>query len=105
MNYLSNLTRPAGDPRVIRSGPSSLSGADRLSRVLGWFSLGLGLAELLAPRRITMALGMQGNETLVRAYGAREIGSGILSLSVDKNTGLWSRVAGDGLDLATLLTG
>jgi hypothetical protein len=105
MNYFSSLTRPASDPTVIRSGPSSLSGADRLSRALGWFSLGLGLAELLAPRRITMALGMQGNEALVRAYGAREIGSGILSLSVDKNTGLWSRVAGDGLDLATLLTG
>jgi hypothetical protein len=41
---------------------------------------------------------------LVRAYGAREIGSGILSLSVDRQTGLWSRVAGDGLDVATLMS-
>ncbi|WP_204280332.1 hypothetical protein, partial [Raoultella ornithinolytica] len=47
---------------------------------------------------------MEGKEALVRVYGAREIGSGILSLSVDKNLGLWSRVAGDGLDIATVLT-
>jgi hypothetical protein len=104
MNYLSNITRTEGDPKVLQSGPSSLGAADRLSRALGWFSLVLGLTELLAPRRITGALGMEGNERLVRAYGAREIGSGILSLSVDKDVGLWSRVAGDGLDLATLLT-
>jgi len=45
---------------------------------------------------------MEGNETLVRAYGIREIGSGLLSLSVDKDKGLWSRVAGDALDVATL---
>jgi hypothetical protein len=105
MTYLSNITRPAGDPKVLQSGPSSLGSADRLGRALGWFSLGLGLTELLAPRQITGALGMEGNEGLVRAYGAREIGSGFLSLSVDKNVGLWSRVAGDGLDIATLLTG
>ncbi|GEN00713.1 hypothetical protein J3A76_007015 [Methylobacterium sp. PvP109] len=77
---------------------------DSLAKGLGWFSLGLGLTELLAPGRITRALGMEGKEALVRVYGAREIGSGILSLSVDKNVGLWSRVAGDGLDIATVLT-
>ena len=48
---------------------------------------------------------MEGKEALVRAYGAREIGAGILCLSVDKQAGLWSRVAGDGVDIATLLTG
>ena len=41
---------------------------------------------------------MEGHETLVRAFGAREIVSGIMSLSVDKNAGLWARVGGDGLD-------
>ena len=41
---------------------------------------------------------------MVRAYGAREIGAGVLSLSVDKKAGLWRRVAGDGLDIVTLLT-
>jgi hypothetical protein len=104
MTYLSNIVRSEGDPKVIRSGPSSLGSADRLARGLGWFSIGLGLAELIAPRQITRALGMEGKEAVVRAYGAREIGAGIISLSPDKQLGLWSRVAGDGLDIATLLT-
>ena len=104
MSYISNITRPAGDPKVLRSGRSSLGPSDQLSRALGWFSIGLGMTELLAPRRITEALGMEGNEGLVRAYGAREIGSGLLSLSIDKQTGLWSRVVGDALDIATVAT-
>lgn len=101
---LSNVTRSEGDPKVLHSGPSSRGIPDSLAKGLGWFSLGLGLTELLAPQRITRALGMEGKEALVRVYGAREIGSGILSLSVDKKLGLWSRVAGDGLDIATVLT-
>jgi hypothetical protein len=104
MTYISNIIRSEGDPKVLRSGPSSLTAPDRLGKALGWFSLGLGLVELLAPHRITQALGMQGQEALVRAYGAREISSGILSLSTEKNLGLWSRVGGDGMDIATLLT-
>ncbi|WP_353820802.1 hypothetical protein [Mesorhizobium sp.] len=46
---------------------------------------------------------MPGKEGLIRAYGAREVSSGILSLSADRQSGLWSRVAGDGLDIGTLL--
>jgi hypothetical protein len=105
MMYLSNIARSEGDPKVIRSGPSSLAASDRIAKAMGWFSLALGVTELVAPGRITRALGMEGRETLVRAYGVREIGSGVLSLSVDKHMGLWSRVAGDGLDIATLLAG
>jgi hypothetical protein len=104
MTYISNLVRRNGDPKVLRSGPSSLTAPDRLGKALGWFSLGLGLVELLAPHHITRALGMEGQEALVRAYGAREIGSGMLSLSTEKSLGLWSRVGGDGIDIATLLT-
>ncbi len=48
---------------------------------------------------------MPGREGLVRAFGMREIASGFLSLSVDKKAGLWSRVAGDLLDLAVLRQG
>src|SRR5262245_4478470 len=103
MTSLSNIMRSNGDPKVLEKGPSSLSWSDRLARNLGWFSLGLGAVQLCAPRDITRALGMQGMEAVVCAYGAREIASGILSLSADKKTGLWSRVAGDGLDLATLM--
>jgi hypothetical protein len=42
---------------------------DALARGLGVFSFALGLYELLAARSLTRALGMRGNETLVRAYG------------------------------------
>lgn len=103
MYHLSNLVRSAGDPKIIRSGPSPQTPADRLARALGWFSIGIGAVELFAPHRITRALGMRGKEPLVRAYGVREIASGMLSLSVEKKAGLWSRVAGDGMDMATLL--
>jgi hypothetical protein len=104
MNYIANIPRSQGDPKVIRTGPSSMTPVDRLARALGWFSIGLGAIELLAPRRITRALAMRGNEGLVRAYGVREIASGIVTLSPDKQTGLKSRLAGDGLDIATLLS-
>jgi hypothetical protein len=99
---ISNIARSEGDPKVLRSGPSSRGSADELARALGWFSIGLGLAELLAPRQFTRTFGLEGREALVRSYGLREIGHGILSLSPDKAAGLWSRVAGDALDLATL---
>jgi hypothetical protein len=103
MMFISNLARSKGDPKVLQPGPSSLAFSDRVARNLGWFSIGLGLMELLAPSRVTRFLGLYGQERLVQAFGLREIASGILSLSVDKKAGLWSRVAGDGLDIATLI--
>ena len=52
MMHLSNIVRPERDPKVVRTGPSSLDMSDKLARALGWFSLGLGLIELFssAPR-------------------------------------------------------
>ncbi|MBV9236210.1 MAG: hypothetical protein JOZ94_10300, partial [Xanthobacteraceae bacterium] len=79
MTYLSNIVRSQGDPKLIQTGRSSLSSADKLARALGWFSIGLGLAELIAPNSITRALGLRGKEGLVRSYGAREIAAGVLS--------------------------
>jgi hypothetical protein len=67
MNFLSNITRSEGDPKIIRTGTSSSGAADRIAKGLGWFSIGLGLAEIVAPRQLTRALGMQGSESLVRA--------------------------------------
>ena len=46
---------------------------------------------------------MEGREKLVRTFGAREICAGIVSLSTERQVGMWSRVAGDGMDLAALL--
>jgi hypothetical protein len=77
-----------------------------LARGLGWFSIGLGLAEMLAPRMLTEQMGMEGKEPLLRFYGAREMAAGVGILMSD-NPGPWvcGRVAGDALDLATLATG
>ena len=46
---------------------------------------------------------MEGQEKLLRAYGLREIGAGVVSLSVDEEKGLWMRVAGDAIDILTLI--
>ena len=102
LSQLANISRSPGDPKVMETGPSSLKPADSFGRALGWFSMGLGLTELLAPKLLTRWLGVEGKEGLVRAYGAREIASGVLCLSVNNDYGAFSRVAGDILDLATL---
>ena len=75
----------------------------RVSYGLGWFSLGLAAAELLAPRKIAKALSSEGNEGLIRAFGAREAIAGA-GLVTDQGHGLrvWNRVAGDAMDLAAL---
>jgi hypothetical protein len=80
--------------------------AHSMARGLGWFSIGLGLAELLAPRTLTRGLGMEGNEQIVQAYGVREIATGIGILSSNQPAPwIWGRVGGDALDIATLAAG
>jgi uncharacterized membrane protein len=76
----------------------------RLAKGLGWFSVGLGLAELLAPRAIANISGVSNERTgLIRLYGLRELASGIAIFSQEKPTeAVWSRVAGDALDLVSL---
>lgn len=77
--------------------------ARNLALGLGWFSIGLGLAQLLAPRKVSAACGMKKNNTLMRALGVREITSGVGILSQKKTSKwMWSRVAGDAMDLAIL---
>lgn len=75
-----------------------------LGRQLGWFSVGLGAAEMLAAPRLTQWLGVDRRyATLVRLYGLREVASGIGILSERTPVaGVMSRLAGDALDLATL---
>lgn len=77
----------------------------KLARFLGWFSIGLGAAELLATRRLARGIGMGRRTGIVRLYGVREIVKGIGVLASRRPRGwLWARVAGDALDLATLAT-
>ena len=75
----------------------------QLSRALGYFSLGLGLVELVAARPLARTIGARGTRPLVRGFGLRELGTGLAILgNPDRAAGLWARVGGDVLDLATL---
>ena len=75
-----------------------------MATLLGWFSIGLGLHQLLRPRSWTRGLGTNNRTGLVRgAYGARELAAGVgLLASGNPAPFLATRAAGDFLDLATL---
>jgi hypothetical protein len=74
-----------------------------MARALGWFSIGLGLTELLATKRVADYLGMEDRTGLLRFYALREIASGVAILSRDNPApGVWSRVGGDAIDLAPI---
>jgi hypothetical protein len=78
--------------------------AQAVARALGWFSIGLGLAELLAPRLVARAAGLQGRERMLRLYGVRELTSGI-GILLARNPRPWvaGRLVGDAADMATLI--
>ncbi len=77
-----------------------------LIRGLGWFSIGLGLIELLIPRRVAKLTGVTSKRHgLIRLLGLREIASGVGIFTQSKPSGsLWSRVGGDMMDLTLLGT-
>jgi uncharacterized membrane protein len=77
-----------------------------LARSLGWFSAGLGLAQLAAPGTINRLVGVDdsgAHRALMRVVGVRELaaGAGILGRARPA-AGLWARVAGDAMDVAML---
>jgi uncharacterized membrane protein len=79
---------------------------ERLANGLGWFSIGLGLAEIAAPGKVAELIGIRDEDrtrSLLRFYGMREIAAGVGILTQPQPAGwLWGRVAGDMLDLASL---
>jgi hypothetical protein len=79
---------------------------DSLAQSLGWLSLGLGTAAVAAPRTMCRAVGASdvgAAPTLMRMMGAREIVQGVGILTRPRPTlWMWSRVAGDTLDLSLL---
>jgi len=77
-----------------------------LTRFLGWFSIGLGVCELVKPGAISRIAGSNNHKGLVRFYGAREVAAGVGILS-SQNPGkwLWARVAGDVVDIASIVKG
>ena len=89
-----------------RQGGSRRGNSERLAHGLGWFSIGLGLAQLVTPRRLAQLIGVPDNDdtrAVLRAVGLREIVTGVGILSQDRPTGwLWARAGGDVMDLALL---
>src|SRR5262245_20264349 len=81
---------------------------EKIARGLGWFSIGLGLAEIAVPRGLTKLIGVRGNHSdLLRLLGIREIASGVGLLAERRPAGplaawMWSRVGGDAMNLALL---
>ena len=80
----------------------------QLATGLGWFSIGLGVAQLFAPRQVAQLIGVSDDDqtqTLMRALGVRELvsGLGILTQPADARAN-WvkARVGGDVMDLALL---
>ena len=107
--------RPAGaGPRALPHVPAGehyrplnvRRGGEGLANFLGWFSVGLGLSQLIAPDGMARLIGMRPTDKTrdtMRALGMREITSGMGILSQKRQADwLWSRVAGDAMDLALL---
>jgi uncharacterized membrane protein len=105
--------RRAGDGRQVQDrdlGKGRRAGAEneveRIARGLGWFSVGLGVAEIAAPRAVARMIGVRDDDrhrNAVVALGVRELVSGVGILTRPRSAGwLWSRVGGDVVDLALL---
>lgn len=80
--------------------------ARKLANGLGWFSIGLGLIEVIGAEKLAPKIGLAHRVGLVRLFGLREIAQGIAILtSARKEPFVWVRVAGDALDLGVLAEG
>ena len=75
---------------------------------LALFSLGIGALEVALAPRLSSALGLDEQENLVRAFGLREIVSGVGLLLALRGPArawkpwIWARIGGDALDSAAL---
>ena len=82
---------------------ASLAQQAPLDRSLGWFSVGLGMAEILAPRTLGRVIGVGDQSNVLRMCGVREVVSGVGLLSGRAPAAFtMSRVVGDVMDLALL---
>jgi uncharacterized membrane protein len=81
--------------------------ANRVLRgTLGWFSVGLGAAQVAAPGMVNRLAGVDDtprSRALMRAVGVRELAAGTGILGRPRPSGwVWARVAGDAMDLTLL---
>ena len=64
----------------------------RLPRGLGWFGVGLGIAQPAAPDVVNCLIGVQptdDNLRLLRASGKKELAAGLKILTKGERTGSW----------------
>jgi hypothetical protein len=100
MSFMHAIESTATD--LVESIPTRRAVSLRdLATGIAAFSIGLGLAQLLAPRQLARVIGVSEHAAGMRALGLREIASGIGVLAAPRE-GLWARVAGDAMDLALL---
>jgi len=87
-------------------GRQPSDGDETLARALGWFSIGLGVAEIAAPNAVARLIGIpddDANRKMLRAFGLREVANGVGILAQPRESGwMWARVGGDLMDLAFL---
>lgn len=80
--------------------------ARKLSAGLGWFSLGLGAAQLAVPGHINSLIGVRdtgGTRMLQRLFGAQEVGMGMGIFSAPRRDLIVSsRVAGDAVHISLM---
>ncbi|HEV7299284.1 MAG TPA: hypothetical protein VGN72_07960 [Tepidisphaeraceae bacterium] len=82
----------------------------RAAHALGWASIGIGLAEIAAPRQVQHMMGLDDTAThrgVLRVLGLREVLHGVSILAEDRPSAALSdalrmRVVGDVLDTAVL---
>lgn len=90
----------------VDDGRSHDSVIPRVASGLGWFSIGLGIAQVASPSMINRMIGVKDddrNRTLMQVVGLREIIAGMGILSSERPVRwLWGRVGGDVMDLALL---
>jgi hypothetical protein len=86
--------------------PSETESAMNDAKMLGLFSYGLGIAQVMKPGAVNRFIGVPDhnpNHALQRLLGVREIvsGTGIL-FGNNTSAWMWSRVAGDAMDTMIL---
>ncbi|MCW2983025.1 MAG: cyclase/dehydrase [Conexibacter sp.] len=91
---------------TITSDSASRETVARTAEGLGWFSLGLGVPQLLAPSLVNRIAGIRDDgpaRTAQRIVGVRELAAagGILGMPRPVPF-LWARVGGDAMDLMLL---
>ncbi|HVL50107.1 MAG TPA: SRPBCC family protein [Actinomycetota bacterium] len=94
-------------PGMPRSAEAISMADRRIARALGWFSLGIGIPQVLMPGRVNRLVGLENTlikRQVMRLVGFREIatGAGIFFSQPKPAEWLWARAGGDLMDLLML---